>query len=95
VPTPPIDLAGPGAAKDKVVNVLDISALLWYGFAVDNGPPNFNGADCDDDKNGNLVEDGAEYDYRSSSGWGPDGRINVLDASSLLAQGFDSCQAPP
>jgi hypothetical protein len=64
----------PNGAKNQVVDIGDVLAVLFYAFADEGGPPNANGADYDSDKgvdtNGdtvadilpNGIPDGAEYD---------------------------------
>jgi hypothetical protein len=83
--------------KNKVVSGLDLSLLLLYGGTRDDGPPNAAGSDYDDDKNPNGIDDGREMDFAGAAGpaSGPDGGISGFDLSAMLAQGGDSCVAPP
>jgi hypothetical protein len=76
-------LVGANGKRDKVVDMRDVLATLFYAFAQDNGPPNANGVDYDSikgvDLNGDSTDDagtshnikeGLKYDR--SAGLGPD-----------------------
>jgi hypothetical protein len=84
-------------AKDKGVSGFDLSMILQWSGAVNNGPPNSNGKDYDDDSNGNGLEDGWEIDYASINGrgTGPDGGISGFDLNQVMYESGDSCVAPP
>lgn len=68
---PPI---GPNGPRNKLVDIGDVLAVLFYTFADDEGPPNANGVDYDADKGVDTdgdtvadippdsVDDGLSYD---------------------------------
>ncbi len=87
VPAKP-DADGANGSRNKVIDIGDVLAVLFYTFADDNGPPNANGVDYDSikgwDGDGDSVndaspihdiEEGLKYDR--SPGLGPSGDTGV------------------
>jgi hypothetical protein len=100
VPVPPIDHDPVAAARDGHITAQDSLALLWYMGVSDGGGPNANGARYNDDKNGNGIDDGAEYDRTPSADpakpWQsgpPSGAVTLQDELVMLAQLSDSCSS--
>ncbi len=85
VPVPAkADASGANGSRNKVIDIGDVLAVLFYAFADDNGGPNANGVDYDSikgwDGDGDSVndadpihdiEEGQKYDR--SPGLGPSG----------------------
>ncbi len=102
VPVPANTDPTPNGPRNRVVNMGDVLAVLFYTFADDNGPPNANGVGYDSDKDGDTVEDGITYDRSPglppNPPWEaglPNGVIDLGDALSALAQvGMDCTGAP-
>ena len=93
VPVPANADPAPNGARDRAIGIDDVLAVLMYVGARDNDIPNGNSVDYDNDKNGNTVEDGRDYDRTSSASpnppWEagpPDGAVVLSDLLSALAQ---------
>ena len=50
VPVPALADPSPNGTRNKVVDIGDVLAVLFYAFADEGGPPNANGVDYDSDK---------------------------------------------
>lgn len=95
VPVPALPAAG---ARNRVISIADVIAVLpWIG-TVDGGAPNAAGNDYDADANANGVDDGAEYDRRASAIAGkpwragaPNGSVTISDALVVLTSVGDRC----
>ncbi len=87
------DAAGANGMRNKVVDIGDVLAVLFYAFADDDGPPNANGVDYDSikgwDGDGDSVndaspihdiEEGLKYDR--SPGLGPSGDTGIDPAGA-------------
>ena len=100
VPVPVHVDPAPNGAKDKVVDMGDVLAVLFYSGTSNEGPANGNGVDYDSDKNGDTVDDGVDYDRSASPQpnppWDagpPDGSVATGDVLGALAQvGLDCSQ---
>ncbi len=66
VPVPANVDPTPNGAKDKLVEMRDVLAVLFYSGTSSGGPPNGNGVDYDSDKNGDTIADGVAYDRSPS-----------------------------
>jgi uncharacterized repeat protein (TIGR01451 family) len=95
---PPI---GANGVKNRVVDIRDVLAVLFYALATDDGPPNANGVDYDADKgvdtNGDTtadippdgIDDGVSYDRSLSPlpnpPWGAGPPNGVVNMIDVLA----------
>ncbi len=82
VPVPAMADPTPNGVRDRVVDLGDVLAVLFYAFADEGGPPNAHDVSYDSDKGADVdgdtvadtppdgVPDGREYDR--SPGLGPD-----------------------
>jgi pimeloyl-ACP methyl ester carboxylesterase len=70
VPAPANPDPTPNGTRNKLVDMRDVLAVLFYAFANDNGAPNANNVDYDSRKDGDWM--GPTYMY-------PDGYVNTLD----------------
>lgn len=103
VPAPAFADPTPNGPKDRLVDMGDVLAVLFYVFADDNGPLNANGVDYDSDKDGDGNEDGISFDRSTSPSpnppWDagpPNGIIDMSDVLAALAQSFVvDCSGPP
>lgn len=91
VPVPVLTAGNPTSARNKVVNISDVIAIVYYVGTFAGGPPNLNGVSYNSDLNGNGVGDGQEYDRTSSTTPGkpwrsgpPSGAVNISDAIVAL-----------
>ncbi len=94
VPVPAkADAAGANGFRNKIVDIGDVLAVLFYAFADNDGPPNANGVDYDSikgwDGDGDSVndavpihniEEGLKYDR--SPGLGPSGDTGIDPAGA-------------
>jgi hypothetical protein len=93
VPAPArADSEGPNGIRNRVVDIGDVLAVLFYAFASDDGAPNANGVDYDSIKGVDLdgdtdndipeplhqIEEGQKYDR--SYGAGPDPITGIYPA---------------
>jgi hypothetical protein len=92
----------PNGDKNRVVDIGDVLAVLFYVFADEGGPPNGNGVDYDSDKNGDTVADGRSYDRSPSArpnppydASPPDGVIAMSDVLAVMEQVGLDCSGPP
>lgn len=96
VPVPTAADPAPNGQRNKIINEEDVSAVLFYVGATENGPPNANGVDYDSDKNHDGIPDGRDYDRSAGlpkspgdlydpSG-PPDGVISMVDVLAVSAQ---------
>jgi len=100
VPVPSHYASGGGGTRDKAIGVTtDVVALLTYVGSQNTGSdPRYN-VDLD----GDGIQDGIEYDRRTSAypsqPWRsgpPDGGIGITtDVVAMMKQGGHSCTAPP
>ena len=107
VPVPANPDPTPNGPKNKVVDMGDVMAVLFYAFAEATGVcgdnPNANGVDYDCDKNGDARKDGRDYDRtpgpEPNPPWDagpPNGLIDISDVLAALAQAFVvDCSGPP
>ncbi len=99
VPVPAIADPTPNGARNAVVDIGDVLAVLFYAFADDNGPPNSNGVDYDSMKGSCSInnvpgqEEGLCYDRTAVfplSG-APNGAIDIGDVLAVLGQFTHDC----
>lgn len=98
VPVPALTSATPSGARNKIITLQDVGAVLAYVGTSDDGAPNAGGVDYDSDLNANGVEDGREYD-RTPSAYGalpwrsgaPNGAVTIQDLGVVLAQVGTAC----
>jgi hypothetical protein len=107
VPVPALADPAPNGARDQVVDIRDVLAVLLYAFAEPTGAcddnPNASDVDYDCDKNGDTVVDGRDYDRSAgaepSPPWDagpPDDVVDIRDVLAALAQAFVvDCSGPP
>ena len=102
VPSPALRQGGPIRAKDGVVSLNDVSAILFYVGAQTGHGANANGVRYDDDVNLDGAADGTGYDRQMSANaakpWltrAPNGAVSSADVSVALAQVGHSCVAAP
>jgi len=104
VPVPAYPDATPNGPRNKVIDIGDVLAVLFYVFADEGGPPNANGVSYDSlkdgDWNGDTVVDandrvGLRYDRTPGSEpnppWDagpPNGVIDIGDVLACQAQAF-------
>jgi hypothetical protein len=107
VPVPAVADPTPNGPRNKVVDMGDAIAVLFYAFTEptvacgDNR--NGNGVDYDCDKNGDSVKDGLDYDRTAGSGpnppWDagpPNGVVDMQDVLAAIGQAFwVDCSGPP
>jgi parallel beta-helix repeat protein len=98
VPTGALTVGSPGGTRNKVVNINDVIAIVFYIGTFNNGPANTNGVDYDTDLNSNLSKDGREYDRTPSMTVGkpwrsgpPNGAVSINDAIVALNQIGNNC----
>jgi hypothetical protein len=96
VPVPALPAVG--AARNSVIDIGDVLAVIAWVGATDDGPPTASGRDYDADGDGNQMDDGAQYDRSPSATVGkpwrlgaPDGSISIGDALAVLTSVGDSC----
>ena len=90
-------ISGVLGSKDKGISGFDLNLMLAWGGAEHLGGSSANGNDYDADGNSNTIADGVELDFAGILGpaTGPDSGISGFDLSQMLAEGGDSCVAPP
>ncbi len=100
VPLPALSSAAPGGARNKIITLADVLAVLAYvGTSATNpNTPNANGVTYGSDWNANGIPDGREYDRTPSSDaarpWRsgpPNGVVTNADTLTALAQSGTNC----
>jgi subtilisin family serine protease len=97
VPVPARPDPTPNGAKDRLVDIRDVLAVLFYAFSEPTGAcgdnPNASGADYDCDKDSDGIADGVDYDRTPSvepnPPWDagpPDGVVDIRDVLAVLIQ---------
>jgi hypothetical protein len=107
VPVPANPDPTSNGSRDRIVNVSDVGAVMFYVPSSPNGvcqegDRNGMGVDYDCDKDGNGRADGLDYDRSSSPDpsppWDagpPDEAVSIADVGAVLAQVPLACGGPP